>query len=139
MLNSPITMLLFLIVMTTLTWGGLWRQLRWLHYDPNDNLTRPERTILQRQIIAMAAYFPIHLIAVVLPIADPLRGGSSLIASLLLVYLGLSAIRHRCLVSFNRQTRKDNPAIREKNAVAAGSIMLFLSVIISGIGFYLLA
>lgn len=134
-------MSIFLIVITALTWNGLWRQLRWLDYDPSDSaeITRPERTILQRQIIAMAAYFPIHLTAVIMPFADPIRGGSSLIASLLLVYLGLSAIRHRCLVSFNRQTRQDRIAIREKSAVAAGGIMLFLSIIISGIGFYLLA
>ncbi len=121
--------------LTALTWSGLWRQYRWIY---GGDLPAGERTILERQIVAMGVYFPIHLSAIILPVEDMLRGYGSIVAAFVLGYIGYSAVQHRLFAAFNRQTLYEVAAFREKRAIAAGGFLLLLAVVVLGLGLYLL-
>jgi hypothetical protein len=126
-----------IIGLTIVVWSGLWRLYRWL-FVMESEIDSAERLILERQIVAMMIYFPVHLSAIVLPVADPLRGLGSVFAAFVLAFIGISAVRHRLFVAFNRHSFQDAAAIREGMAVAAGWLLLILAFVILAIGMYLL-
>jgi hypothetical protein len=103
-----------------------------------NNLEKGERGILERQLLAMAVYFPIHLSAIVLPVDDRLRGMASIVAAFTLGYIGVTAVRHRLFVAFNRQSHQDVAAVREGMAIAAGWLMLVLAGVVLVLGMWLL-
>jgi len=123
-------------LLSLLVWAGLWRLYRWLFVIEND-LEAKERLVLERQLVAMAVYFPIHLCAIVLPVDDRLRGFASIVAAFMLGYIGVTAVRNRLFVAFNRQNHQDSAAARNGLAVAAGWFMLVLALIVLGLGMWL--
>jgi hypothetical protein len=135
---SPLAIyIVVILLLSALVWAGLWRLYRWLFVLQND-LAEEERSILERQLLAMAVYFPIHLSAIVLPVDDRLRGMASIMAAFTLGYIGVTAVRHRLFVAFNRQSHQDAAAVREGLAVAAGWLMLVLAAVVLALGMWLL-
>lgn len=126
-----------IVLLSALVWTGLWRLYRWLFVLDND-FEEEERLILERQLVAMAVYFPIHLAAIVLPVDDRLRGMASIVAAFTLGYIGITAVRNRLFVAFNRQSHQDAAAVREGMAVAAGWLMLALALVVLALGMWLL-
>ena len=124
-------------LLSAFVWAGLWRLYRWLFVLEND-LETGERLILERQLVAMALYFPVHLAAIVLPVADQLRGMASVVAAFTLGYIGVTAVRNRLFVAFNRQSHQDAAAVREGLAVAAGWLMLALALVVLALGMWLM-
>ncbi len=135
--SYPLIVAAIIIALTIVAWRGLWRLYRWL-FVLESEMDGAERLILERQIVAMMIYFPVHLSSIVLPVADELRGLASVFAAFVLAFIGISAVRHRLFAAFNRHSYQDAAAVREGMAVAAGWLLLILALIILGIGMYLL-
>ena len=125
------------IALTVIVWSGLWRLYRWL-FARDSGLEESDRLILERQILAMALYFPVHLAAIVMPLDDRIRGWGSIFAAFVLALIGISAVRRRLFVAFNRQSFRDRASVQEGLAVAAGWLMLALALVVLIIGMMLI-
>jgi hypothetical protein len=127
-----VQVLLVYIVLILLISGMLLVRLRRMYREVGrrEELNGRQRNILRGQIGTMAAYLPLQMAALLLPVPDSWRGAGMGLAGLMLLLMGLSAARNRLMVSFNRGWTNTIIAAEGSTAVSVGVILMLLSLVL---------